>query len=99
MRLKPSNPARPARPATMDETTSGTMIIFKAWRKRSPRREQIFKKEWIHGASSKFFRIVPKITAKINAMIICQCAGIFFMSVCYRYEGWCKKLNFTLHFL
>ena len=98
MRLKPSNPARLARPAMMEETTSGTMIILSAWRKRSPRRSHILRKDWSHGASSNFLSSEPMMTAAMRAMMICQWAAIFFMLASYRYGRGCKKLNFALLF-
>lgn len=98
MRRNPSKPARPASPAMMEETTSGTMIIFRAWRNRSPKSAQIFRVCFTQLASLNCFRMVPTMTANMSAMMICQWAATFFMGVAYRYGGWCKKINFTLQF-
>lgn len=96
--MKPSNPARPARPAMMEETTSGTMIILRAWRKRSPRRVQILRVEFTQATSPACLSRVATKTAATSAMMICQWVANFFMGACYRYVRGCKKINFTLHF-
>ncbi len=84
MRRKPSNPASPASPAMMDETTSGTMIILSAWRKRSPSREQMFRVWSIQLELLNCLSVVPTMMANTRAMMICQWAATFFMGVAYR---------------